>query len=328
MTEQNFIEAIKIYGQICEIINTENHNIQYEVLQLSNLFHQSDFAYQIASLYDSYHKNKDFIHLPNVETILQNSTQFPIIIARRKDNETLLGIATIKYFENNEDYTNPYFPEENAHYLEISGLLVREDNITSGFPGVGKKINEIAVLGASKLHEIHPDIRIIGVIDIRNVPSIEALKKCLNRIKNKKYFGERFLSGHIIGYYEVRDFETETFIEPQTLVLEISLTPNTLPNPAPITIDLAPQNEIITETIEKELQKSFGTLGIERRKALKDPECGNVIFCSIENRIMSRIENFTVIPHESALGNDRDDPFGTLFTTTSESSDKKVYIYE
>lgn len=315
MTEQNFIEAIGIYGQVCEMMNTENHNVQYEVLQLSSLYHQPNFAYQIASLYDSYHNNKDFIHLPNVGTIIQNSKQFPIIIARRRDNGTLLGVSTIKYFENDENYINPYFPEENAHYLEISGLLVRKDNIISGFPGIGKRINEIAILGASKIHEIHPDIRMIGVIDVRNVPSIEALKKSLHRIQKQRYFEDYSLSGHLIGYYEVHDFATESLIEPQTLVLEISLTPSKMVDPIAITIDLEQQTETITETIE-------------RGEALEDPECGNVVFCSIANRTMSRIENLTVIPHESALGNDRKASFGSLFTTTNESSDRKVYIYE
>lgn len=168
----------------------------------------------------------------------------------------------------------------------------------------------------------------IGVIDVRNVPSIEALKKSLHRIQKQRYFEDYSLSGHLIGYYEVHDFATESLIEPQTLVLEISLTPSKMVDPIAITIDLEQQTETITETIEREFQKTLGCFGIKRGEALEDPECGNVVFCSIANRTMSRIENLTVIPHESALGNDRKASFGSLFTTTNESSDRKVYIYE
>lgn len=309
MQEKNLREIITIYNQICEEINKENKdkNIQYEVLQQSTLLKEQDYAKTIEALYKSFHKNKDFIHIPDTNTIENNSFIYPSLIARRKDNKQLLGIATIKYFENTANWQNPYFPFEHAKHLELSGLIVREDNILCGFPGVGKTICEIALMGASIYHRYHKDTRMMTVIDARNAPSVNAMRAGLRMIKENQRFGEdKELSGHIAGYYEVHDFETNHLTEAQTLVIEFDLTPSEITEKENITLELWKQeNEDITTTIEGKLQNIFHSCGITKNKPLEDPDCGNVVFCAINNTKQSRIENFTVIPHNSALGNDR-----------------------
>lgn len=321
MQENNLKEIVYIYGEICKEINQENlnGNIKYEVLQLSSLFKRDDYADVIEDLYQGFRKNKDFIHIPDVATIKSNSLVYPIIIARREDNDDLLGISTIKYFENTSSSLNPYFPFEDAKYFELSGLMVREDNISSGFPGVGKTICEIALMGGAYYHNKYPATRMMTVIDARNAPSVNAMRSGLRMIRENERFGEGFeLSGHLIGYYEVHDFLTDELTEAQTLVIEFGLTPSYIKDKQNIILEFIRQNgENITTTIKTILQNNLSFYGVEEKSLIEDPECGNVVFYGLNNILDSRIENLSVIPHDSALGNDRE-----------EQTRGKVYAYE
>ena len=316
MTEGNLREAILIYDKVCREINNENYlegvyeNVKFEVLQLSGFYDNPKFAQRIAEFYDSYHKNKDFIHIPDVETVLENSMKYPIIIARCKEDNRLLGISTVKYFENITN-VNPYFPIENRKYFEISGIMAREDNINYGIPGIGKHIFEILVLGACIYNKIHTNTGLMMVIDSRNSLCVNAVKSGLNMIRNKNRFGEGYeLSGNIVGYYEVRDFETERLTEAQTIVVEFGLTPTRIVEIPEVVLEFRTTNSDVTRVIEEELRRAYGQVGIKLKSIIPDPGCGNVIYYNINKALESRIENVTIIPHESALGNDRISTFG------------------
>lgn len=313
MKEKKLKDALLIYHAICKRKNEElerenpNYNAYYEVLQQSSLFQEENFEEKIATLYNSFHKNKDFIHIPDIKTIEDNSLKYPSIIARRKDTNELIGIATLKYFENEETEINPYFPFQNAKYFELSGLLVREDNIQNGLPGIGKAICELAITGASIYHRNYPDTTMITVIDVRNAPSMNAMRKALQMIKENQIVGENLeLAGHIIGYYEVHDFETDQLTEAQTLVIEFNLMPQLIQEKKRLTIEIKKkETEPLTTTINQKLQETFKYCPIIKGEKLKDENVGNVIFYQTPNPYYNRIENLTLIPHNSAEGNDR-----------------------
>ena len=312
MTEKNLMEAFIIYNQVCIEINNENESkgiyrdVSFEVLQLSEFYNDPNFVLIIADFYDSYRKNKDFIHIPDMKTVLENSRKYPIIIARNRKNGKLLGISTVKYFENNDENINPYFPMENRKFFEVSGLMACEDNIYYGIPGIGKHIFEIIVLGASVYSRKHSDVGLMGVIDSRNVLSVNAVKSGLRMIRENNRFGSGYeISGNIAGYYEVRDFDTGDLTEAQTLVVELDLTPSLRVDVPEVVLEFSARGDEVTSVIERELRRSYSGTGIELKSVIPDYECGNVIFYEINRSLSSRVEGVTIIPHESALGNDR-----------------------
>ena len=63
------------------------------------------------------------MHIPDFYQTLRNCLKYPIIIARKKDTDQILGISTIKYDENNTEHIDPYFPEQDAKYFSIFSLF-------------------------------------------------------------------------------------------------------------------------------------------------------------------------------------------------------------
>jgi len=207
--------------------NRSGKKVIFEVLQLSSLANKRDIVMDVAEFYDvNWLGNKDFMHSPNFETTLENCRSYPIIIAREEGSNEILAGAIIKYDKNNGK-TNPYFPVKHAKYLSITGILSKKD---TNYKGLGKKIYEIGLVGASRYTEKHPETKMMIEIDCRNKPSFYALRRALNSIRQKNLVGtEHELPAKIAGYYEIINDEGD-MVEAPTLVLEVELASKQIDN--------------------------------------------------------------------------------------------------
>lgn len=107
---------------------TKNDNIQFKVLQLLNPFgmlegeSKTDIVRQSTQVYDEYEGNEEYIHIPNVNQMLHNLQQFPVLGAFNTKSGELEGVVTIKYHENSSiEVTDPYYPKKDAKFFSITG---------------------------------------------------------------------------------------------------------------------------------------------------------------------------------------------------------------
>lgn len=238
---EKFIRALTEMQKICKEVNDDarkcepQNQIIYEVMQLSELTKMpsempaekqtrptsDNYLNQIADFYNNnWLGNQDFMHIPNFSQVMENYMKYPVIIAREKGKNEILAISTIKHDENNPEQIDPYFPEPEAKYFSVTGILVKR-----GTPhkGMGKKIYEIAIRGAHEYNKYYPGTRIMCVIDCRNWPSLRALSGAVETINENELVGEgQELPANIAGFYTLSD-EAGELIEAPTLVLEVGL---------------------------------------------------------------------------------------------------------
>lgn len=315
MEREKFLRILKELRDVCDEVNSEtkkedpNNKVIYEVLQFSDLANKWDSVFNIADFYNhNWLGNIDFMHIPDFNQTLQNCRTYPIIIAREKDSNKILGISTIKYDENTETNIDPYFPEENAHYFSITGILTRKNNTHKG---IGKKIYEIAVRGSNKYAKHYPKTRLMCVIDCRNRQSLKALASAIENIKNNNSVGiNKELEAYIIGYYELRDKENNNLIEAPTLVMEINL------DEKESTTHTATTYEQVIEFNKKDNENLFGSLLLTLKDKFsrysinppiiqEDTDCGIVCFYSLADREKCKIQGINIIPNGTEQGNDR-----------------------
>jgi len=228
MEREKFLIILRELRKVCEEVNqglieeNPDNKVIYEVLQFSDLAKKWNSVFNIADFYNhNWLGNVDFMHIPDFMQTFQNCRNYPIIIAREKDTDNLLGISTIKYDENTGENIDPYFPEKDAKYFSITGILSKKDN---PYRGIGKKIYEIALKGAYNYEKYYPGTMMMCVIDCRNKQSLRALTSAAEKINQSDYVGiNKELPVHILGYYELRDKESQKILEAPTLVIEIGL---------------------------------------------------------------------------------------------------------
>ena len=108
MKEEQFKTILDQMYEICEKVNKEmdrnpENNLRYEVLQYSDIANRYDSVQQITDFYNrNWTGNKDFMHIPDFNQVLDNCLKYPIIIAREKEKSDILAISTIKYDENKD----------------------------------------------------------------------------------------------------------------------------------------------------------------------------------------------------------------------------------
>ena len=160
MERLKFLSILRELRNECKRVNEENellnpsNEVVYEVFQLSDLSENRENIYMVADFYNkNWQGNRDFMHIPDFEQTLANTRAYPIIIARKKGTDEILGISTIKYDENSEESIDPYFPEGDAKYFSITGILTKRNNT---YKGIGKKIYEIALRGAYNYEKHYP----------------------------------------------------------------------------------------------------------------------------------------------------------------------------
>lgn len=309
MEKEKFLSILSKLQNICNQVNAEEpeNDVVYEVLQFSNLARNWDSVYRIANFYNhNWLGNVDFMHIPDFYQTLNNCLNYPIIIARKKENDELVGISTIKYDENTDEHLDPYFPEKDAKYFSITGILTKKDN---PHKGIGKKIYEIAIRGAYDFEKEYPGTLIMCVIDCRNRQSLNALASSVERIKQSNLVGEnKELPAHILGYYELRDSQTDTLLEAPTLVMEVELKAKEISEKTKQTnIEFSKPNDKdgLLEQLLLELKNKFMSYGINKPSIEEDSECGKVYFYSLRDVEKTRLQNVTIIPNDTEKGNER-----------------------
>ena len=226
MTKEQFETILDQMNEICKNVNEQmdknpENSLRYEVLQYSDIANRYDIVQQITDFYNrNWTGNKDFMHIPDFNQVLYNCSNYPIIIAREKGKSDILAISTIKYAENKDEEIDPYFPEKDAKYFSITGILTKKE---TKHRGMGKKIYEIALRGAYEFNKKYPGTRAMCVIDCRNKNSLRALAKAVENINETTFNGKnKELPAEIVGYYELVNNEMNP-IEAPTLVLVVGL---------------------------------------------------------------------------------------------------------
>lgn len=311
MEKTKLMKILTKMHKICEGVNNEikqnepENKLRYEVLQFSDIAKKGFSVHQIADFYNNnWLGNKDFMHIPDFEQVFNNCRQYPIIIAREEGNDDILAISTIKYDENTEEVIDPYFPEEDAKYFSVTGILVKRDTTHKG---MGKKIYEIAVRGAYEYSKEYSGIRIMCVIDCRNSQSLRALAAAVDNINEKEIVGEgKKLPANVVGYYELKNMETGNLEEAPTLVLEVDLESQDKSlqvKPEELFEYEKNESEPLFDTIKSELERKFKKYGVSEPKIMEDPGCGMVYYYSLQGEL--EIGKTKIVPNGTAEGNDR-----------------------
>ena len=186
-----------------------------------------DMIFNLTYFYDTnYTGNKDFIHIPDISTILDNLLKHPIMLATRKDEnntEEILGVCTVKLESSTSISSNPFFPTKNENVLIISNILTKIDAVdrnNNKIRGIGKELFKAAIKAAYELNKTNK-LRLICEVDCRNMQSYNAVSKAVTTLKAE---GLK-LDLAVDGYYEIID-NTGELTEAPTFILEIGLNSN------------------------------------------------------------------------------------------------------
>lgn len=312
MKREQFLTILRELNTVCKQVNMEqrqsnpDNKVVYEVLQYSDLALKWCSVYDIANFYNqNWLGNADFMHIPDLKQTLQNCRKYPIIIAREEGTDTLLGISTIKYDENTKDHVDPYFPETDAKYFSITGILSKRDN---PYKGIGKKIYEIALRGAHGYEAYYPGTRIMCVIDCRNNHSLRALSSAVENIQENSVLGENVeLPANILGYYELRDKENDKLLEAPTLVMEVGLQGREKTQKSETrTIEYQKnQNESLFESLLQTLKGRLNKYRLSVPIINEDKDCGMVSFYSLQDRERCRLQGINILSNGTEKGNNR-----------------------
>lgn len=304
MLNEQFEEMTRIYVDICNELNKQNteNSIIYEVLQESDVLAQkNDILYRITEFYNqNWTGNRDFMHIPDFAQVKKNCLNYPIIIAREKGKDNILAIATIKYDENSENRTNPYYPETGKRYFSITGALVKH---SSPYKGLGRKIYEIAIKGIQEYNSKNPGVVIMCEIDCRNNRSMNALN---NAIRQISYKNDKSISANLVGYYLLLNKEQQ-LIEAPTFIFEVDFSEREQREEfGNLEIKYKNPNSILNGMLFDELKKS-----IEERLEphnIAEPTIG----CDGEDTVQYyplrealSLDRLTIIPNDTDKGNDR-----------------------
>lgn len=184
-----------------------------------------DMIFNLAYFYDAnFTGNKDFMHIPTISQITQNTTRYPIILATRKDEFgalEILGATTIKIENNSSITNNPYFPTKNEYVLSITGVLAKQnilDKNGNKIKGIGKELYKAAIKGAYELNK-EENIRLVCEIDCRNTNSLNSISKAVKELQEENIPVKLCIP----GYYEIYDNKTKKLTEAPTFMLEVDL---------------------------------------------------------------------------------------------------------
>ena len=304
MNEKFFKKSMNCYQlftQECVRISKKYHDqVHFCVLQCEERFQNInsliDIIGKISNFYDeNWLGNADFIHIPDVKTILDNYMKYPIILAYQEIDGFLdiLGAATIKYYQNNSQYTNPYYPIPDRNFFEVTGILVKQNN---SIKNIGKHIYEIVLEALVKYQSILPHFDVIFVADCRNYMSINGAKggaKYLRDTLNAK------IHGKIVGYYTLT--KDEDLLEAPTFVIKFyfddkpctsRVIPFEFQNTEPLFLGLL-------ENIKYHLQDK------EIKPGVYNFDDQNLVaFYELENKDID-IDDVIIKPNGTELGNDR-----------------------
>ncbi len=236
MEKEEKIELLKKLQEAGDMITqgyheqTGNNRIRFRVLQLSNndesmLYQGADIIRKAAQLYDEYEGNEEYIHIPDVQQMLENFKNNIVLGIEDTNTGELEGVTTIKYFENDENKTNPYYPRKNAKCFEVTGVIVKQREYMRN-KGLGTGMYETAFLGIEQFAKEHPEegYRLNAVIDCTNIRSLYAAQNAINNLNSRGLLGKnKKMNLNLGGIYVVRDEQTKKLVEAPTFVIESDL---------------------------------------------------------------------------------------------------------
>lgn len=217
---------IKEMEEKTEKVNSQNSlDANFHLFQtIRNKESVRDTIFNLTYFYDNnFTGNKDFMHIPNISNVLNNISNYPIMLVTKKDEfgkDEILGTTTVK-FENNSSITdNPYFPTKGEDVLSITGVLTKMNAVDKNgnkIRGLGRELFKSAIKGAYELNK-DKKVRLICEVDCRNTNSLYSVCKAVKELQEENINLQMFLA----GYYEIKNKE-KNLLEAPTFVLEIDL---------------------------------------------------------------------------------------------------------
>lgn len=286
--------------EMCDKITEEYSDIKFSVVQCDTNFQSPiqiiNLVKDISDFYnENWLGNADYLHVPDAKKVLENYLNYPIIMAYRynEDGEIdILGVSTLKYYQNTATKVNPYYPIPNKRFFEITGILTKRD---SNIKNIGKKIYEILIKALEEYQKILPEFDVIFVADCRNYMSLNGARGGAKYIR-EQYNDDAF--GRIIGIYTVRN--NGVLVEAPTFVAKFEFQRYAL-GPSVICEykDCPDLFEEMLITIRKSLNGYDIAAGIKNMD-----DCGEVTYYEICNSCIN-LDDITILPNGTELGNDR-----------------------
>lgn len=287
-------------ANMCEKVSAEYLDVKFSVVQCDPNFQDPlTMAGLLRDISDFYNENwlgnADYIHIPDVKKVLDNYLKYPIIMAYRETPDgdiDILGIATLKYYQNTQTDVNPYYPIPNKRFFEVTGILTKQD---SDVKNIGKRIYEILIEALEEYKKVLPEFDVIFVADCRNYMSINGARggaRYLREEYNKEAFGK------IIGFYTVRN--QGKLVEAPTFVAKFEFGNREYSNDITFAYEEA---EDLFEGMIGTLKNSLANNQIKPGIHTMDEECSVTYYGLEDDRI--NLDNITIIPNGTDKGNDR-----------------------
>ena len=287
-------------SDMCKSVTEEYTDIKFSVVQCDPNFQEPikiiNLVKDISDFYnENWLGNADYIHIPDARKVLDNYLKYPIIMAYQQYPDgsiDILGIATLKYYQNTDDFVNPYYPIPNKRFFEVTGILTKQNSLVKN---IGKRIYEILIEALEKYQEVLPDFDVIFVADCRNYMSINGARggaKYLREERGKNAYGK------IVGFYTVR--ENGVLTEAPTFVAKFDFNSSPLTN----TIEFSYQEDAdLFESMLQIITSKLASYDIAP-EAINMDECGEVAFYKLgDDRI--NLDDITILPNGTEKGNDR-----------------------
>lgn len=292
--------SYQIFSEECHRISQKYDGVKFCVLQCEERFQNYiDLFHIIRNISDFYNENwlgnTDYVHVPDSRGVWENYLKYPIIMAYQEIDGfvDVLGVSTIKYFQNTAYWTNPYYPIPDKKYFEVTGILVKQNN---DIKNIGKHIYEIVLKGLKKYQQILPDFDVIFVADCRNYMSING---ACGGAKFARFENHEDIYGQLVGIYTMK--RDEQLIEAPTFVAKFCFNKPYF-HGKPITFDYRASENLFDDLLNNlyvNLQEYGIRPGIENYD-----EDAIVTFYELENKHIN-LDDLTILPNGTDLGNDR-----------------------
>ncbi len=292
--------SYQMFTEECKRVSEEFSDVKFCVLQcdprFQNMKQLAEIIEDISEFYnENWLGNADYIHIPDTKTVWENYLKYPIIMAYRENDEEIdiLGVSTIKYYQNTANTVNPYYPVPDKRYFEITGILAKYN---SDIKNIGKHIYEVVLEALKKYRAILPEFDVIFVADCRNYMSINGASggaRYLRESIDPKIFGK------IVGFYTLKN--NDKLIEAPTFIAKFNFDDDYHQN-REIAFEFYDSPNLFQDMlaiIEESLGNEGICIGVENYD-------GNdiVTYYELENQSIN-LDDISIIPNGTDLGNDR-----------------------